>query len=81
MIHIVTEDFDNFMQEAVGKSDGELAFERGDRADHWSPEQLGQAKFNFTIPTLQSHQVEVNLAPVIERSISDKAILRHQNGD
>jgi len=40
MIHIVTEDFDHFMQETVGKSDGELAFERGDRADHWSPEQL-----------------------------------------
>jgi hypothetical protein len=40
MIHIVTEDFDQFMQEAVGKTDGELAFERGDRADHWSPEQL-----------------------------------------
>jgi hypothetical protein len=40
MIHIVTEDFDNFMQETVGKPDGELAFERGDRADHWSPEQL-----------------------------------------
>ena len=39
MIHVVTEDFDQFMQEAVGKTDGEMAFERGDRADHWSPEQ------------------------------------------
>jgi hypothetical protein len=40
MIHIVTEDFDNFMQETIGKPDGEMAFERGDRADHWVPEQL-----------------------------------------
>ncbi|PMD33611.1 hypothetical protein L207DRAFT_517670 [Hyaloscypha variabilis F] len=39
MIHVVTEDFDHFMQETVGKTDGEMAFERGDRADHWSPEQ------------------------------------------
>lgn len=39
MIHLVTEDFDGFMQEAKGKTDGELAFDRGDRADHWDPEE------------------------------------------
>jgi hypothetical protein len=39
MIHVVTEDFDSFMQETVGKTDGEMAYERGDRADHWIPEQ------------------------------------------
>lgn len=38
MIHVVTEDFDNFMQETVGKTNGEMAFERGERADHWSSE-------------------------------------------
>jgi hypothetical protein len=38
MIHVVTEDFDHFMQETVGKTDGEMAFERGERADHWSSE-------------------------------------------
>jgi hypothetical protein len=39
MIHVVTEDFDQFMQETVGKTDGEMAFERGDRSDHWKREQ------------------------------------------
>ncbi len=38
MIHLVTEDFDRFMQEAAGKTDAEHAFERGDRADHWRPD-------------------------------------------
>ena len=38
-IHMVTEDFDMFMQEVKGKTDGELAFDRGDRADHWDPEE------------------------------------------
>jgi hypothetical protein len=38
-IHMVTEDFDRFMQEVKGKTDGELAFDRGDRADHWDPEE------------------------------------------
>jgi hypothetical protein len=37
MIQLVTEDFDKFMQETKGKTDGELAFDRGDRADYWSP--------------------------------------------
>ncbi|KAK3325069.1 aaa family ATPase [Apodospora peruviana] len=35
MIHSVTEDFDMFMHETIGKTDAEQAFERGDRADHW----------------------------------------------
>ncbi|RDW84237.1 hypothetical protein BP6252_01827 [Coleophoma cylindrospora] len=35
MIHTVTDDFDKYIKEAKGKSDGELAFDRGDRADHW----------------------------------------------
>jgi hypothetical protein len=39
MINMVTEDFDRFMQEVKGKTDGELAFDRGDRADHWDPEE------------------------------------------
>ncbi|KAK0124165.1 hypothetical protein ONS95_009147 [Cadophora gregata] len=38
LIYDVTEDFDNYSRELVGKSDGELAYDRGDRADHWSPE-------------------------------------------
>ncbi|KAH7310199.1 aaa family ATPase [Rhexocercosporidium sp. MPI-PUGE-AT-0058] len=35
MIHDVTKDFNDFMLETVGKTDSELAFERGDRSDHW----------------------------------------------
>ncbi|KAI9146839.1 Secondary metabolism regulator LAE1 [Paramyrothecium foliicola] len=39
-IHTVTEDFDLYMQEAVGKPDGENAFARGERVqDDWDPEQ------------------------------------------
>lgn len=34
-IRIVTDDFDQFMHEAIGKTDGEQAFERGERADHF----------------------------------------------
>ena len=40
MIHTVTEDFDLFMQEAVGKTEGEGAFDRGERVnDDWTAEQ------------------------------------------
>jgi hypothetical protein len=35
MIYRVTQDFDTYMQETKGKSDGGLAFDRGDRSDHW----------------------------------------------
>jgi len=56
MIHVVTEDFDHFMQETVGKTDGELAFERGDRADHWSPEQL-------RVGAVQSYDPGASLSP------------------
>jgi hypothetical protein len=56
MIHIVTEDFDHFMQETVGKTDGELAFERGDRADHWSPEQ-------HRAGDVQSYDLGASLSP------------------
>jgi hypothetical protein len=38
MIHVVTEDLYHFMQETVSKTDGEMAFERGELADHWSSE-------------------------------------------
>ncbi|KAH8655727.1 hypothetical protein BX600DRAFT_515435 [Xylariales sp. PMI_506] len=38
MIHMVTEDFDRYMSETKGKGDGDLAFDRGDRADHWDVE-------------------------------------------
>ncbi|KAL2071792.1 hypothetical protein VTL71DRAFT_13027 [Oculimacula yallundae] len=39
LIYDVTEDFDNYSQAAVGKSDGGLAYDRGDRADDWSSER------------------------------------------
>ena len=56
MIHLVTEDFDQFMQETVGKTDGEMAFERGDRADHWSPDLLRPGE-------VQSYDSGVSLSP------------------
>ncbi|KAK0656969.1 hypothetical protein B0T16DRAFT_344447 [Cercophora newfieldiana] len=34
-IHIVTEDFEEYVHETIGKTSGEQAFERGDRADHF----------------------------------------------
>ncbi len=37
MIHEITLGFDEYMIETVGKTDGEMAFERDDRADHWTP--------------------------------------------
>lgn len=39
LIYDVSEDFDNYSQAAVGKSDGGLAYDRGDRADDWSSER------------------------------------------
>ena len=39
LIYEVTEDFDNYSQAAVGKSHGGLAYDRGDRADDWTPER------------------------------------------
>lgn len=37
MIQTVTDDFDEYMHETIGKTDGEQAFERGDRSDHFVP--------------------------------------------
>lgn len=34
-IHIVTEDFEEYVKETIGKTSGEQAYERGDRADHF----------------------------------------------
>lgn len=47
MIHRITDDFDQYMLETVGNTDGALAFERDDRADHWkSPRPSGAAENN-----------------------------------
>jgi len=35
MIRHITDDFDQYMQETIGKTDAEMAYERDDRADHW----------------------------------------------
>ncbi|RDW60320.1 hypothetical protein BP5796_11926 [Coleophoma crateriformis] len=50
MIHTVTDDFDKYIKEAKGKSDGELAFDRGDRADHWDIDEgkIGNSPYEHT---------------------------------
>lgn len=55
MIHRITDDFDQYMQETVGNSDAALAFERDDRADHWNPRQVGPEKFHYPVFNSQSH--------------------------
>src|SRR5262249_31663810 len=39
MIQTITDDFDEYMLETAGHTDGQIAFLRDDRADHWSPKQ------------------------------------------
>lgn len=41
MIHSVTDEFDRYMRETQGKSEAQMAFDRGDRADHHN---VGAAK-------------------------------------
>jgi hypothetical protein len=63
MIHIVTEDFDQFMQEAVCKTDGELALSAVTAPTTGVLSNPGQGTFSFTSQlSLRCHQVEVDLA-------------------
>lgn len=45
VINLVTEDFDQFMEETLGSDDSKQAFQRGDRADHWvAPDRLQETQ-------------------------------------
>jgi hypothetical protein len=47
MIYNITDDFDQYMEETIGKTDGEQAFERDDRADHWGPRQSSSDNLQY----------------------------------